>query len=69
MELTGTVEQQLVFLNLHWGRKYTFTAPAPGGDWTGRARFGKQDELLAESAGELLLAVRRHYAANKPEDE
>ena len=67
MELTGTMEQQLIFLKLHWGRRYTFAAPdAPGDNWTSRAKFGEQDELQEESATELLLAVRRHYAASDP---
>jgi hypothetical protein len=66
MDLTGTPEQQLIFLNLHWGRMYIFTAPAQGtATWTARARFGDQDELHADSATELLLAVRSHYAAKK----
>jgi hypothetical protein len=66
MEITGTNEQQLVFLNLHWGRMYVFTAPdSPDGSWEGRAKFGEQDELQAASATEMLHAVRAHYAANK----
>jgi hypothetical protein len=69
MDLTGTPEQRLIFLNLHWGRKYVFTAPDAGSTtWTARAKFGEQDELQAESAGKLLLAVRAHYAAGRPED-
>jgi hypothetical protein len=46
VELRGTVQQQLVFLNTHWGSKYSFTAPAkPHGRWTAAARFGQQEEL------------------------
>jgi hypothetical protein len=64
--LEGTVVQQVIFLNLHWGRMYVFTAPAGGSTtWTARARFGEHDELQAESAGELLLSVRAHYKAEK----
>jgi hypothetical protein len=66
MGLSGTVQQQLVFLNTHWGAKYSFTAPAePGGRWTAVARFGEYDQLAAESAAELLELVRGHYQANK----
>jgi hypothetical protein len=41
MELTGTPDQQLVFLNMHWGRMYEFTAPDRAGaplDSPGRFR-------------------------------
>lgn len=66
-ELTGTVEQQLVFLNTHWGREYSFTSPAKaGGRWKAVARFGQHDEIAAESAAELLALVRDHYHASKP---
>jgi hypothetical protein len=65
--LSGTTEQQLVFLNTHWGRQYSFTAPAkPGGRWTAVARFGQNDQIAAESATELLALVRDHYQASKP---
>jgi hypothetical protein len=66
MELTGTPEQQLVFLNLHWGRMYEFTAPdRAGASWTARPKFGDHDDLQARSATEMLQVVRAHYAANK----
>jgi hypothetical protein len=65
-ELRGTVEQRLVFLNTHWGSKYSFSAPAkPHGRWTAVARFGQHDHLAAESAAELLELVRGHYQASK----
>jgi hypothetical protein len=65
--LSGTLQQQLVFLNTHWGSKYWFTAPAePGGRWTAAARFGQHDQLAAESAADLLELVRGHYQASKP---
>jgi hypothetical protein len=67
VELSGTVEQQLVFLNTHWGRKYSFTAPAkPGGRWAAVATFGQHDQIAADSATELLALVRDHYQASKP---
>ena len=66
MELTGTPEQQLIHLTTHWGRMYVFTAPTAGSTtWSAQAKFGEHDELQAESAGELLLAVRAHYKAKK----
>jgi hypothetical protein len=66
MELTGTTEQQLIFLNVYWGRMYAFTAPnGAGGPSTAQAKFGNQDELRADSATEMLLGVRRHYSASK----
>jgi len=66
-ELRGTVQQRLVFLNTHWGSKYSFTAPAkPDGRWTAAARFGQHDQLAAESAAELLELVRGHYQASRP---
>jgi hypothetical protein len=65
--LSGTVQQQLVFLNTHWGSKHSCTAPAkPGGRWTAAARFSQQDQLAAESATELVELVRGHYQASKP---
>jgi hypothetical protein len=64
----GTAEQQLIYLNTHWGKRYTFAAPpAPGGQWTATARFGEHDTLQATTAAELLSVVRAHYQANRPE--
>lgn len=64
----GTAEQQLIFLNTHWGKRYAFTAPqAPGGQWTAAARFGKHATLHAATAADLLDVVRAHYQANRPE--
>jgi hypothetical protein len=67
VELRGTVQQQLVFLNTHWGSKYSFAAPAkPRGRWTAAAEFGQHEELTGETAAELLERIRTHYQANKP---
>jgi hypothetical protein len=67
--LQGTEEQQLVFLNTHWGREYSFAAPqAPGGRWGATAKFGPHDQVQGWSAAELLEEVRDHYQANKPGD-
>jgi hypothetical protein len=64
---SGTTEQQLVFLNIHWGSQYSFTAPAqPGGRWAAVARFGQHDQIAGESAAELLAPVGDHYKASKP---
>ena len=69
MELRGTADQQLIYLNTHWGTQYAFTPPRSlGGQWTATARFGGRDELTALTAAVLLLQVRTHYQANKPED-
>ena len=66
--LRGTHQQQLVFLNSHWGSRYSFAAPAaPGGRWTATAKFGQHDQIQGSSAAELLEDVRDHYQANKPE--
>ena len=65
MELGGTSQQQLVFLNTHWGSKYSFAAPeAPGGQWTATAKFGQHDRIQEWSAAELLEEIRDHYKAN-----
>ena len=67
-ELRGTAEQQLIHLNMHWGSRYDFTAPKQAGqNWTAMANFGDHDELAEDTATDLLLAVRRHYEANRPE--
>ena len=67
MELAGTSQQQLMFLNTHWGSKYSFAPPeAPGGQWTATANFGHYDQLHAWTAAELLEDVRGHYQANRP---
>jgi hypothetical protein len=66
MNLEGTPQQQLVFLNTYWGRMYEFKAPDRiGAPWIAVAKFGDRDELKADSSGELLRAVRSHYKANK----
>ena len=66
--LTGTEQQQLIHLNMHWGSRYDFAAPTHSrGKWTAKANFGEHDELAEDTATDLLLAVRRHYEANRPE--
>ena len=66
MQLSGTTEQQLVFLNTHWGSKYSFATPKkPGDQWTATAKFGQHDQLHGWSAAELLQEVRGHYWAHK----
>lgn len=68
-DITGTAEQQLVFLNTHWGRPYSISRPdGPDGRWKAKARFGKQDELGDPSAAGLLEKMREHYRENRPEE-
>jgi hypothetical protein len=65
MELGGTNLQKLVFLNTHWGSKYSFAAPeAPGAQWTAIAKFGQHDRIQEWSASELLEEVRDHCRTN-----
>jgi hypothetical protein len=65
MGIRGTSDQQLIFLNTHWGRRYDFAAPgSPGGTWAATDKFGDHDKLEAASAPELLEAVRSHYQAS-----
>lgn len=69
-ELGGTAEQQLIFLNTHWGRRYAFAVPqAPGRQWTATAKFGGHDRIQARTAAELLETVRAHYQGHKPSGE
>jgi hypothetical protein len=70
LELRGTTDQQLIYLNTHWGRQYAFVPPqTPWDEWTATAKFGCQTELQAQTAAELLEEVRAHYQANRPEDQ
>lgn len=70
MELEGTVDQQLIFLNLHWGGRYEFAPPqAPERQWSATAKFGGHDRLQAWTAAELLAKVRAHYQSSKPPGE
>jgi hypothetical protein len=65
--LTGSAQQQLIYLQTHWGSHYTFTPPKhPGGKWTAKARFGDADTLTAVTSGELLRVVREHYSPTPP---
>jgi hypothetical protein len=65
MELGGTSQRQLVFLNTHWGSKYSFAPPeAPGGQWTATAKFGRYDQIQEWSAAQLLEEIRDHYKTN-----
>jgi hypothetical protein len=66
-DLDGTPDQQLIYLQTHWGRRYEFASPqAPGGPWTATARFGVRDRLQAPTSARLLEQVRAHYQASKP---
>lgn len=66
VELGGTAEQQLIYLNTHWGRQYEFAPPQEtGGLWTATARFGGHDGLQAPTSAALLVQARAHYKASK----
>jgi hypothetical protein len=70
LELRGTADQQLIYLNTHWGRQYAFEPPQTlESEWTATAKFGGCALLQAQTAAELLEEVRAHYQANKPEDQ
>jgi hypothetical protein len=67
MDINGTTDQQIIYLNAHWGRRYRFEVPpGPGGHWAATDKFGDHDTLEAPSAAGLLEAVRRHHQANYP---
>jgi hypothetical protein len=70
LELRGTTDQQLIYLNMHWGKQYSFVPPqTPWGEWAAMAKFGCRTQLQAQTAAELLEEVRAHYQANKPDDQ
>jgi hypothetical protein len=70
LEFRGTADQQLIYLNTHWGRQYAFEPPLTlESEWTATAKFGGYAVLQAQTAAELLEEVRAHYQANKPEDQ
>jgi len=51
MQRDGTSEQQLIFLNTHWGRRYAFTAPqAASGKWIATANFSQNDMFSHRAA-------------------
>jgi hypothetical protein len=65
MDIHGTRDQQLIYLNTHWGRRYEFAAPGePGRKWTATDKFGDHERLESASAPELLAVVRNHYEGN-----
>ena len=51
------------YLRRNWGDAYLIVRPSqPEDTWKAIARFGKEDELIAATADELLGMIRRHYA-------
>ena len=55
------------YLRFHWSAVYTIVRPSQGDDtWKALARFGNQDQLVADTADELLNLIRHHYG---PETE
>jgi hypothetical protein len=62
--LWGTDQQQLIFLNTHWGSTYAFALPrTAGGPWTATAKSGQHDQIEAPSAGQLLEEIHRRKNA------
>src|SRR5580692_2770404 len=50
MDIAGTPGQALVYLNTHWGTRYSFALPeTPSGNWAATAKFGDHDRLQAPS--------------------
>jgi hypothetical protein len=65
MPIAGTPEQALVFLNTHWGHRYSFALPEkPSANWTATAKFGGHDFLQAPTPAALLETVRAHYRSD-----
>lgn len=65
MDIRGTPDQQLIYLNTHWGSHYDFATPKDLHDkWTAKAKFGNLDELREDTSTDLLRSVRTHYQAN-----
>ena len=56
----------VAYLRFHWDGVYTFAVA--GGKYTARAAFGEHDLLEADSPGELLSLVRRHYPGSTSAD-
>jgi len=50
------------YLRRNWGDVYLIIRPSRDDDtWKAIARFGRQDQLVAATADELLGMIRRHY--------
>jgi hypothetical protein len=55
------------YLRANWSGVYTIVRPSQDDDtWKAIARFGNGDQLIADTADELLALIRRHYG---PETE
>lgn len=51
------------YLRYHWGTAYAVIRPSRGDDtWKAIARFGNHDQLVTDTANELLELIRRHYS-------
>jgi hypothetical protein len=65
MDIAGTPQQALVYLNTHWGSRYSFAQPETrSGYWTATAKFSPHDCLQAASPTALLAIVRAHYQSH-----
>jgi hypothetical protein len=50
MHLGGTKEQQLIFLNTHWGSRYTFTPPdTPAGVKVSSVQWNPDSSMSGEA--------------------
>ena len=71
MDIAGTPEQALVYLNTHWGTRYSFALPETrSGNWTATAKSSDHDRLQAPSPADLLETIHGHYRSRpRPTDE
>jgi hypothetical protein len=59
--------EDFAYLRHHWGSAYTIIRPGNAQDvWIAIAKFGNEDELIADTADVLLDLIRHHYG---PETE
>jgi len=56
----------MAYLRYHWDGAYLFAIA--DGKYTARADFGQHDLLEADTPGELLSMLRRHYPGSTSAD-
>lgn len=55
------------YLHHNWGSVYIIIRPGTHDEvWRAIAKFGNEDELIADSADELLDLIRHHYGPETP---
>ena len=59
-------EVRLAYLRYHWDQVYSFETV--NGKYIATARFGSHDVLTADSPGELLGKIQRHYPGSTSTD-